>query len=510
MQLRMDDDEFDAYFENGEGEEDEDEEVDLRENPENANPEYELEREEGDSKSPEEFAKFLNATQFADEIKEYLKTLKFFEKNETTGDIVPTKSLLKTVNGFVIYLLGTKKIQKPVLKSLSAIFGRYDIFHYISTELVRKIGNLKDSRVNAWFNLFNFLTTISHPTDKITKPFFPQFCIRTPFSTKLMKKRKMLWIAADWDKVWMAIMTGTVNSKVSLKLIPYITEHVISKLKVPFKSADFFYKMFEKKDIHAILSLAAIFKLITEHNFEYPKFYEKVYSLMRPSLLYMDHKEKTLTLLDSFLSSTHIPNYIVASFIKRLARCLILAPVDAQEPILGLIRNLLVRHGNCEELVHREEPKSFIDDPFDDKEPELHKTKALDSSLWEMKLLQAHWNQSVRKRAHFIDKPQQKLESYVRFRCSDELFSVNMAKSFGGEDGEAEKYRKLQDGEEDNEDSRPPEPKKSRKKFGKFAAKHEEKEKIVKLVGVNSEKPTSILNRKTVTINVDSPILWKI
>lgn len=97
----------------------------------------------------------------------------------------------------------------------------------------------------------------------------------------------------------------------------------------------------------------------------------------------------------------------------------------------------------------------------------------------------------------------------MRFRCSDELFSVNMAKSFGGEDGEAEKYRKLQDGDDDEEGTGPAPPKKARSagRFGKFAPKHEEK--VVKAVGVNSEAPKGILEKRVPNL-VDTPILWKL
>ncbi|CAI2348960.1 unnamed protein product [Caenorhabditis sp. 36 PRJEB53466] len=504
------DDDLDQYFENGPenaaNDNDFSDDESDEETPDNIDANYELDREELPSKTPSEFAKFLHSCEFPEDITKYLKTLKFFEKDPKTADVIATKSLKSTVSGFCQYLLGAKRIQKAVLRGIAKIFGKYDIFHYISPELVKSCHTLKDSRTSAWFNLFNFLHFIPHPSDRVSKPFFRQFCVRTPFIEKTVKKRKLVWIGTDWDNIWMAFMNGQITEKITLKLIPYITENVISKLKTPFKSADFFFKMFDKSDYHGILSLGAIFRLISEHNFEYPKFYDKVYSLTNPSLLYMSQKESILNLLDRFLSSTHIPTYIVASFLKRLSRCLLLAPIDSQEPILGLIRNLIIRHPNCAELVHRELPSTLHEDPFNDEESDLHKTRALESSLWEMKLLQCHWNQSVRKRAHFVDKTLQKIESYVRFRCSDELFSVNMAKSFGGEDGEAEKYRKLQDGDDDEEGDRRPEPKKARKKGfgGKFAPKHEEK--VVKAVGVNADVPKGILERRVP--NVDVPKLW--
>ncbi|CAB3402661.1 unnamed protein product [Caenorhabditis bovis] len=507
----VEEDEFDQYFENamdasfegGNYEDDESEDDDQ----DNVNTEYELTKEEPVSKNPKEFAKFLHKTEFPEDITGYFKSIKLFERNPKNGTIIPTKSLGFAVNGFSIYLFGKKRIRKAVLKGISQIFGCYDIFHYISSHLVKHIVTLRESHAAAWSNLFNFMSFIKHPNDGVSAPFFKKFCKQTPFTNQQTKKRRLIWISNDWEKVWSAILHAEVNSKIALKLIPYVTENILSKLKEPFKTADFFFKMFDKKDIHAILSLGAIFKLITEHNFEYPKFYNKVYSLIKPSMFYMENKDKVLVLLDSFLSSTHLPIYIVASFIKRLARCLTLAPVDAQEPTLGLIRNLIIRHPNCYELVHRELPKTLSEDPFDDNENELSKTKALESSLWELKLLQHHWNQSVRKRAHFIDKPKQSIESYVRFRCIDELFSTHMAKTFGGEETDAEKYQKLQDGD-DEEEVKPEEiPTKRKKKFGgKFAARHEEK--TVKPVNVNQDPPSGIMNRKI--SNIDVPLLWKI
>lgn len=503
------DDDLDQYFESKKVDPDDvrddsdEEEDDI---PDNIDPNYELERAEPPHNP--DFSAFLHKCEYPEDITKYLKSLKLFEKCSKTGEIVATRSLKSVIQGTVLYLLGTKRVQKAQLRGIAKLLGRFDFFHLVTPELVKGINKLKPTQHSAWFNLFNFLHFIPHPSDRVSKSLFRLFCIRTPFNDKSMKKRKLTWIAADFDSVWMAVMNGAISDKLTLKMIPYITENVISKLRTPFKSADFFFKMFDKSDYHGILSLAAIFRLITEHNFEWPKFYDKVYSLVNPSLLYMSQKESILTLLDSFLSSSHIPTYIVGSFLKRLSRCLLLAPIDAQEPILGLIRNLLIRHPNCSELVHREIPATLYDDPFDNEEMELSKTKAMESSLWEMKLLQCHWNQNVRKRAQFIDKNLHKIESYVRFRCPDELFSVTMSKSFGGEDGDAEKYRKLQDGDEDEEESEKTQGKsKKRSKFGgKFAPKHEEK--VVKAVGTVAEVPKGILERR-VPIG-DVPELWTI
>ncbi|VDO86106.1 unnamed protein product [Heligmosomoides polygyrus] len=57
-----------------------------------------------------------------------------------------------------------------------------------------------------------------------------------------------------------------VPPKVLATMIPYITDNVLDKLDEPHKTADFFFKAFDKGDLFAILSLGAIFKLIVSHN----------------------------------------------------------------------------------------------------------------------------------------------------------------------------------------------------------------------------------------------------
>ncbi|VDO25764.1 unnamed protein product [Haemonchus placei] len=276
--------------------------------------------------------------------------------------------------------------------------------------------------------------------------------------------------AHEWKIILMKAEFAEIPPKALVVMIPYITDNVLDKLDEPHKTADFFFKAFDKGDMFAILSLAAIFKLIVYHNFEYPNFYDHVYSLTKPSVLYLDQKEKFIMLLDKFLSSTHIPNYIVAGFAKRLSRMLLLAPLDAQEPVLGLIRNLLTRHPIVSSLIHRDQPETLPADPYNENETRLSECGAMNSSLWEIRSLQKHWHTNVAKRANFVDKKLQEMESFVRFRCQDELFSNIMGRPFGSEGAnEKEKYSRAQDGSDDEES----EPKKKVQKRGKFAKKHE-------------------------------------
>ncbi|RCN32657.1 CBF/Mak21 family protein [Ancylostoma caninum] len=444
--------------------------------------EYELNREEPSSPSAHDWKVILMKAEFAEELCEQIRKMKPYERCQRTGRIIPTKSLRDLVQGFCMFLDCGTKIAMKIMKNLTKdVFARCDLLFEISRILPDRLQRFSKDAVSTWFNVFHFLKFVPDPRVSVTPRVFN--VVHHPL--KAHKKKKLVRM---FQENWIGLMMCTIPPKVLSVMIPYLTENVLDSLDEPHRTADFFFRTFDKGDMFAILSLGAIFKLIVAHNFEYPNFYDHVYSLTKPSVLYLDQKEKFISLLDKFLSSTHIPNYVVAGFAKRLSRMLLLAPVDAQEPVLGLIRNLLTRHPNVSCLIHRDVPETLSSDPYDENEPSLSKCNALNSSLWEIKSLQKHWHQNVAKRASFVDKKLQQMESFVRFRCQDEIFSNMMAKSFGNAEGSMEeKYSRAQDGSDDEELPA----KKKMQKRGKFARKHEEHKEHA--IPINFTAPTGQL-----------------
>lgn len=55
------------------------------------------------------------------------------------------------------------------------------------------------------------------------------------------------------------------------------------------------------------------------------------------------------------------------------------------------------------ELFNKSTSDEYQNDPFQFEETNLKETRALESSLWELKSLQKHWNQTIRKEAKFIN-----------------------------------------------------------------------------------------------------------
>lgn len=169
----------------------------------------------------------------------------------------------------------------------------------------------------------------------------------------------------------------------------------------------------------SLLALNGLFTLMIKHNLDYPAFYPKLYALLggstrdaatgktttTPSVLHMRYRSRFLRLLDTFLSSTHLPATLVASFAKRLSRLSLRAPPAAVVSVLPLIWTMLKRNPQCMQLIHRNftsdasttsgavdkfsSGPSGVTDPYDPIEADPTKTRAIESSLWELASLGA-------------------------------------------------------------------------------------------------------------------------
>ena len=80
----------------------------------------------------------------------------------------------------------------------------------------------------------------------------------------------------------------------------------------------------------------------------------------------------------------HLPATLVASFIKRISRHSMSAPPHGIVAIIPVVYNLLKRHPTCMQLIHRPDSLPGRPDPYDDQEPDPMRTRALESSLWEL------------------------------------------------------------------------------------------------------------------------------
>lgn len=73
--------------------------------------------------------------------------------------------------------------------------------------------------------------------------------------------------------------------------------------------------------------------------------------MFEPEIFHTKFKARLFYLADIFLSSTHLPENLVAAFVKRLARLSLIAPPQDSIIILHFIGNLILRHPGLKRLI---------------------------------------------------------------------------------------------------------------------------------------------------------------
>ncbi|XP_011385346.1 nucleolar complex protein 4 homolog, partial [Pteropus vampyrus] len=179
---------------------------------------------------------------------------------------------------------------------------------------------------------------------------------------------------------------------------------ILPHLAQPSLMIDFLTRAYDVGGAISLLALNGLFILIHKHNLEYPDFYRKLYGLLDPSVFHVKYRARFFHLADLFLSSSHLPAYLVAAFAKRLSRLALTAPPEALLMVLPFICNLLRRHPACRVLVHRPQGPELDADPYDPSEEDPAKSRALESSLWELQALQQHYHPEVSQAASVINQ----------------------------------------------------------------------------------------------------------
>lgn len=213
------------------------------------------------------------------------------------------------------------------------------------------------------------------------------------------------------QNAWLALMKLDMDKERRKQILGVMGKYVAPWFLQPELLMDFLTDSYDTGGSTSLLALEGVFYLIQERNLDYPAFYRKLYSLLDSGVLHSKHRSKFFRLLDTFLASTHLPAVLVASFIKRLARLALFAPPAGIVAVVPWIYNLLKKHPTCTFMIHREilddEAKQLLeqegmDDPFDAEEEDPMETDAIESSLWEIAMLQSHYHPNVATLAKII------------------------------------------------------------------------------------------------------------
>ncbi|XP_068153851.1 nucleolar complex protein 4 homolog [Drosophila tropicalis] len=216
----------------------------------------------------------------------------------------------------------------------------------------------------------------------------------------------------DLNLIWQSILkiassTGLNNEKIHRQILVVLLERILPHLEDPIQLTDFLMDSLHQFDgAIALLALQGIFSLMQKQNITYPDVYEKLYNMFYPRMFFNKFKARLFYLADIFLTSTHLPENLVAAFVKRLARLSLSASPEDALIMIRFVCNLLLRHTGLQRLIRATpaEANEAIVDPYDINERNPIKSKALESSLWEMVLLQKHAVPEVAQAARFVSQ----------------------------------------------------------------------------------------------------------
>ncbi|KFP16794.1 Nucleolar complex protein 4, partial [Egretta garzetta] len=217
-----------------------------------------------------------------------------------------------------------------------------------------------------------------------------------------------------FERMWLVFLKHKLPTGLYKKVLVILHDSILPYMNEPTLMIDFLTVAYGIGGAISLLALNGLFILIHEHNLEYPDFYKKLYSLLDPSIYHVKYRARFFHLVDLFLSSSHLPAYLMAAFIKRLSRLALTAPPEALLMVIPFICNLFRRHPACKVLVHRPNgPEDMSEDPYIMEEEEPSKSRALESSLWEIRSLQNHYHPDVAKAAAVLNQSLSEMEDDI-------------------------------------------------------------------------------------------------
>lgn len=267
---------------------------------------------------------------------------------------------------------------------------------------------------------YDILTDPFRPEKSSTKK--PKSSGKDTRSAEFTKSARKLVDLAEHKKVftkcWLEFLKMSLPTTIYKQVLTGIHELVIPHLTTPVLIMDFLSASYDIGGVVSLLALNGLFIMMHKHNLEYPDFYRKLYAMFQPELFYVKYRSRFFKLSQIFLSSSHLPTYLVCAFAKRIARLALLAPPPVTMTLVPLLYNIFVMHPAAHVLLHRV-PKRDLDnqilmlnldpeevvkqDPFIFLETDPAKCGASDSSLWEVQGLLNHYVPAVATMAKIFE-----------------------------------------------------------------------------------------------------------
>ncbi|XP_068127696.1 nucleolar complex protein 4 homolog isoform X2 [Hyperolius riggenbachi] len=337
----------------------------------------------------------------------------------------PRKLLKLVVRG----LLQEEKHSSSLISRFQEYLEHDDVRYYTMVFTNETFQNVKEALpVPLQNNVFSLLSSINMPEECE----LANFLVAQKEKCDEWKPAKLKEHKRVFERVWMNFLKNKLSVSLYKKVLLILHESILPHMIKPTLMIDFLTAAYDIGGAISLLALNGLFILIHQHNLEYPDFYRKLYSLLDPSVFYVKYRARFFHLANLFLSSTHLPVYLVAAFAKRLSRLSLTAPPQVLLMIIPFICNLIRRHPACRPLIHRPDA-DVTSDPYIMEEQDPAKSRALESSLWEIEALQNHYYPNVVRAANVISRNLSSQESEISELLelsSYELFEKEMKKKF--------------------------------------------------------------------------------
>lgn len=308
----------------------------------------------------------------------------------------------------VEHLLSEKENVSLLISRFQEFLEMDDVRYYVMSSVRDNITRVMERNKGAVIpvyqnNVFTLLSTINIPSEASE---MTNFLVKQKTKHEDWKAARLKAHKRAYEQMWLVFLKYKLPGSMYKKILVILHESIMPQMSDPTLMIDFLSAAYDIGGAISLLALNGLFLLIHQHNLDYPDFYKKLYNLLEPTIFHVKYKARFFHLANIFLSSTHLPVYLVAAFVKRLARLALTAPPTALLIVLPFICNLIRRHPSCRVIIHRpsaaEEP---CDDPYVMEEEDPAKCHALESSLWEIKTLQKHYHPDVAKAAMVINDP---------------------------------------------------------------------------------------------------------
>ncbi|CAB1318624.1 unnamed protein product [Coregonus sp. 'balchen'] len=319
-----------------------------------------------------------------------------------------TLQLPKRTHPVVERLLSQKEDMAVLISRFQEYLEMEDVRYYVMSSVRENVGRVMDKSKGAVMpiyqnNVFTLLSNINMPSQEseLTNYLVKQEAKHEDWKAAKLKEHKRAF-----ERLWLGFLKYKLPSSMYKKVLVILHDSILPHISNPTLMIDFLTAAYDVGGAISLLALNGMFVLIHQHNLDYPDFYKKLYSLLEPSVFHVKYRARFFHLANLFLSSTHLPVYLVAAFAKRLSRLALTAPPASLLMVLPFICNLIRRHPACRVLIHR--PSAADEacvDPYLMEEEDPSQCHALESSLWELQTLQKHYHPDVAKAAMAINKP---------------------------------------------------------------------------------------------------------